>query len=60
MKMKPKIGDLVVHTHGEVGIIKEVRGIDVHVRWFKPRRGYGQLINFSWLRRANVEVISRA
>ena len=61
MKAKPKVGDLV-DWRGEIGIIKQARGIDVQVHWVKPWMEDGRLIDASWLRRASrgMQVISRA
>ena len=56
---KPVIGDLV-NWRGEIGIVKGSRGIDIQVYWMKPWTQDNRLIDFSWLRRANVKVISRA
>lgn len=66
---KPLTGDLVRWTlHGDVGIIEECRGLDVKVRWLvpirddadNPHRTDGRLIDFSWLRRGYLEIISRS
>ena len=62
MKTKPKVGDLV-DWRGEVGIVKQARGIDVQVHWMNPWNDEsGRLIDVSWIRRASrgMRVISRA
>ena len=62
MNQAPKVGDLV-DWRGEVGIIKQVRGIDVQVHWMHPWNDEsGRLIDASWIRRASrgMQVISRA
>jgi hypothetical protein len=56
---KPELGDLV-NWRGEVGIVQQSRGIDIKVYWVKPWVQDNRLIDFSWMRRANVKVISRA
>ena len=57
----PRLGDLVSWVE-DVGIVEETRGADVKVRWLKPiENGFdGRKVNFSWVVRRNVEVISRA
>ncbi len=62
MKKKPKVGDLV-NWRGEIGIIKQARGIDIQVHWMNPWGDeFGRLIDASWLRRTSrgMRVISRA
>lgn len=59
MELQPNAGDLI-NWRGEIGIVKESRGIDIQVHWMKPWTEEGRLIDASWLRRANVKVISRA
>ncbi len=62
MKTKPKVGDLV-DWRGEIGIIKQARGIDVQVHWANPWADEaGRLIDASWLRRTSrgMRVISKA
>jgi len=56
---KPGIGDLV-NWRGEIGIVQESRGIDIKVHWMKSFRYDSRLIGFSWLRRTNVKVLSKA
>ena len=60
-RFKPQIGDLVGWRGeiGIVGIVEESRGLDIKVHWMKPWTQDGRLIDFSWIRRTNVKVISR-
>jgi len=57
---KPEVGDLV-GWRGEIGIIKQTRGIDIQVHWVSPWMEDDRLIDASWLRRASrgIQVISR-
>jgi len=57
----PRLGDLVSWVE-DVGIVEETRGTDVKIRWLTPiKNGFDdRKIDFSWMTRRNVEVISRA
>jgi len=57
VKVKPKVGDLVEHFHGALGIVKATRGIDVEIHWMGRLALVG---DSSWHRRTSVKVISRA
>jgi hypothetical protein len=57
----PRLGDLVSWVE-DIGIIEDVRGEDIKVRWLMPiKNGFDdRKIDFSWMTPRNVEVLSRA
>jgi len=57
---KPEVGDLV-DWRGVLGIVRQVRGIDVQLHWVVPWKEDGRLVDASWLRRSSrgMQIISR-
>jgi hypothetical protein len=56
VKRKPKIGDLVLWPRcGDVGLVVACQGLALKVCWCTP-----DSLSWSWLRRGDLEVLSRA
>ena len=63
MKLKPpKVGDLV-QLGQHVGLVEKKRGLDLKVRWNQgilDDNGKPLSVDWSWHRRGDLEIISRA
>jgi hypothetical protein len=57
----PKVGDLVSWVE-DVGIVEEIRGASLKIRWTVPiKNGFDdKKVDSLWIARRSVEILSRA
>jgi hypothetical protein len=62
LPVPPRLGDLVLWEEIHIGIVEDVRGIDILVRWSVPIEGLPGCSHCteSWLTRGSVYVLARA